>query len=805
MRTTLRNFLTTLKRFKTASVLNVFGLSIAFTVFLVMMVYVNFEYGYDQFHENKTRIFQVENMRDDQIWESNFSRPHLEAIIQSSPHIVAGGVHMGAATPQFNIAFSASADPNVEGFREKFDRMTPGFTEVFDFQMVDGDVSSMEEPDKVLIPESIARKFYGHESAVGKPFYVIEVRGTGEPLQLFGTAINELQTVGGVYRDFPENSRLQNLVYLSIPQQEMMHDWSTGPYYGYVLLDDPAAADEVAAAFVESHADVLESIKVENIRLRPLTELYFGEKVRHDGSPYGNKLVTNMLLLIAFLVVIIASINFINFSIALTPVRIKSINTKKVLGQSTASLRFQLVFEAVLTTGFAFVVAMLFAWLLQETALLNGLLGLTFSLSSSLPLLGLTAVVALGVGLVAGLYPAWHMTSFPAAMVLSGSFAVSGRAKFVRKSLIGFQYIVSIILIVCALFVQVQHTYIGKFSPGFDKENVLEVKLSMGIAATKSDLYRQMLLQHPEIKSVGFTDDAFVHDGSRSFIAYNYNGERHYQNWLCASPDLPETMGLQIVQGRGFRPEDGQRTGGGYVCIINEATAKDIEAVVGEQLYDGNTPVEIIGIYKDANFKSLHNAIEPSAYYIPVPGEYRGELPRAYSYIKITGNDVKGTIDHVRNTLRTIDPAFPARINFLDQSMENLYRQSLNQGLMITLFSLLAVLLSIIGVFGLVVFEAQGRRKEIAIRKVLGSTVRQILVMLNTGFVKIVLVCFVIAAPLAWYGVKMWLGNFAYQTPIHFWIFGLAFVLVLMLTVLTVTFQSYRTAIENPVKAIKAS
>jgi len=353
------------------------------------------------------------------------------------------------------------------------------------------------------------------------------------------------------------------------------------------------------------------------------------------------------------------------------------------------------------------------------------------------------------------------------------------------------------------MFIQTQNNYIGSFPLGFDKHNVLEVRLPVSVAVLKTDTYRQRLMAHSDIEGVGFTDTPFVSDETRSFIAYYYNGERHYQHWIGVSHEMPDVMGLQIVEGRGFRPGDEMRDDDLAVCIINETAAKEIGATVGEYIYENRTNVEIIGIYSDIHFKSLYNPVGPFGYYTSAPGRYRRTSPDLYSYIRISPHNPQASIDHVRNVLAELDPSYPVEISFLDKSMENLYVKSRKQGTMITIFSLIAVALSIIGVFGLVVFEAQGRRKEIAIRKVMGSTVREILVMLNGGFARIILICFVIAAPLAWYGVKMWLKNFAYATPMHIWIFFAAFCLIMLLTVFTVTFQSYRAATENPVEAIK--
>lgn len=807
MHITLRNFLTTLKRFKTASALNVLGLGVAFAAFLIVVIYVRFEYSFDAQHPDKEHIYVLENMRDHGHWDGTFSRPHIEKLMASSPHIVAAGAYTATAYSSSTIGISIHEDPAQPGHVEKLERITPGFAEVFHFDMIEGDTKSLAEPNKILISESQARKFFGNEAAVGKPIYLSEARELGQSIRINDSEISTTQAVGGVYRDFPENSRLRNVLYFPIPEPERMSEWHQGGYYGFVKLDSVGSPTRIGEDFKSENAELLKNLAVENIRLRPLTELYFATSegaARTDGMPTGNKLVTDLLMLVGLLLIVIAAINFVNFSIALTPMRIRNINTQKVLGHTVPALRRDLVAESVLITLVAFGIGLGLVALLDYNEALNGLLGFTFSISANLPWVALTGVLAVLTGLIAGLYPAWHMTSFQPAMVLNGSYAANNRVKSVRKLLIGFQYVASIVLIVCALFIYIQTQYIGRVDLGFERSNLVQVKLPTALSVNQPELYRQKLLEHPQIVDVAFTEFQFVRDEPRPYIGFNYEGEHYYQNWIGVSPNFPELLEVELIEGRLFREEDRTDRGKKAACIISQTCAEMLKAQLGTGFkdWDNDNEVEIVGIFKDVHFESLYRAMAPMGLWVSSPD--RQAYPHVYSYVKIAGGNAKGALEHIRKTVHELDPSYPPQIEFFDQTLNNLYAHSYRQGMLVTGFSLIAIVLSIIGVFGLVVFETQGRRKEIAIRKVLGSTVREILVLLNQGFVWITVICFVIAAPLAWYGVTMWLDNFAYKTPLHLWVFGLAFGLVLTLTILTVTLQSYRAATENPVKAIKA-
>lgn len=804
MRITFRNFVTTLKRYKTASVLNLLGLTIAFAAFLIVISYVRFEYGFDSHHPNRERIYVVENKRQHDHWDATFPNAHLRFFFDSSPQILAGGVYVGGSYSSSNTGTSVSAGMDKPFYFEKMERITAGFTEVFNFDMIEGEARAIQEPNKVLISESQARKIYGTEHAVGEPLYFTEAMTLGETFRMRGTEMNSVQTVGGVYRDFPENSRIKNVIYLRIPDDENANEWYQGGYYGFVLLAEGASPQELIDTYKRDNAEFLDKLTVQDMRLRPLGELYFATAeggARTDGMSGGNKLITDLLLLVGLLVIAIAAINFVNFSVALTPIRIKNINTQKVLGHPVGALRRDLVVESVFMTGLAFMIGLGLVHLLEGQAWLNRLLGFNFTLGANVSLVVITAAIALGTGVVAGIYPAWHMTSFPPALVLTGSGTVSGRAKGIRKTLIGFQYVASICLIICALFIHIQTHYIGQVDLGFDKDNLVQVRLPVEVALTKPEQFRERLLEHADITDVAFTESPFVRDEPRRYIGFHYEGEHHFHNWIGVSWNFPEMMGIELTEGRLFRPDDANERGNTSSCIISQSGAEMIGAKIGTTFSDndfGNI-VEIVGIFKDVHYESLYRSVAPMAFWTSSPER---QDVHGYAYVKFRGKNFLSVAEQIQGTIREMAPSYPPVFEFFDGTLARLYLHSYNQGILVTSFSIIAVLLSIIGVFGLVVFEVQGRRKEIAVRKVLGSTVREILVMLNGGFVKIVLVCFLISIPLAWYGVDSWLDSFAYKTPMHLWVFFVALVMVGLLTFLTVTLQSYRAAIENPAKAL---
>lgn len=809
MPSTFRNLFHVLKSFKLATTTNLFGLSLSFLIFILITIHLKYEYGFDSAITEKERIFQIENLRDDGIWESNFSRPQLERFIAASPYVEAAAITNNLSYTSFRFGVSTSSGPNSLSYMEQLDRITPGYTEVFGFEMVDGSTDCLKQPNGMLISESTAKKLFGDENPIGKPLYFSEFKGT-DSFTIFGMTFDPIYTVGGVYRDFPENTRVKNSLYIPILEKEMMEDWYTGPYYCYLLISSPESAKDAVEQYAADNREFLKNYGIDDMRVRPMSELYFGKQVRSDAAPIGNKLRTNMLFFIAILILGIALVNYINLSVALAPIRTKSITTQKVLGGSQNMLRKYLVSESLGISLIAFAVALVFAFLLQNTQWVTDVLGHPVDLASNWIIIVWTLILVIIAGIVAGIYPAWYITSFPPAMALNGSFSLSSKAKNTRKILIGFQFMISITLIIGSLFVYLQNKYIGNVDLGFEKENILEVRLSMGTALSKSDLYKSLLIGHPDIKDVSFNEFKFVTDESRSSIGYNYKNQHYYMSWLGVSPNFPRLMDFNIIAGRNFQDYDEAANNSRAVCMINETAAQqiisrfssdeiaDISELVGTSIRDNNEFVEIIGIFKDVHYESLYKEVRPLGFWVSARNHYRRFLPENYSYIKIAGGNPKAAIAHIQKVTDQLNPGYPADIRFFNQALDDLYNRSHRQGLLVTLFCLLAVLLSLVGVFGLAIFESQGREKEIAIRKVLGATIQQILWMFNSSFLRVVLIGFVISAPIAYYGVNQWLQSFAYKTPLYIWVFFVALAAIAILTILTVTLQSYRVATSNP-------
>lgn len=793
MNTILRNFLVTLKRFKVASSLNILGLSVAFAAFIVIMMQVDYDRGFDRFHPDAEHIYRVELSSDSSVFVPVLSRPMIDLFSQSSRVAQSSllfdmGEDMSLLGPYLTVEQHGSK----VGYKEYTALIFPEFADIFDFQMVEGDPKALEQPDRVLIPESMAKRFFGDAPA-------IDQRITFMNDTVAVSFLRPVVTVGGVYKDFPENTQIKNRIYIPLDRTKMLpiDAWGSSGYSFFVKLHSPDSKADLEKEWLAQLRPILEEntwMQLKGVRLTALPDVYYETDTRSDRAEKGSRTTTAVLSAIALLIIIIASINFVNFATSLTPMRIKSINTQKVLGSPVSMLRKALIGEAVGISLLAYLLALLITYLLGQTSF-DQFLSTRMDLGSNLPILGLALVVALAVGFVAGVYPAFYSTSFPPALVLKGSFGMSPKGRKLRTSLIGFQYVVSIGLIIAALFMQVQNDFMRSMKTGLDTENFALVRLSPEMATQSQQLLRNRLRENALVQGVSFGASVVGSSDNYSNWGFGENeeGEQMRMEVLYVDWDLPRMLGVKVTEGRDYL--ETEQHAEVRKLLVNETARRMYGLKVGQQFQNGT---EIVGVVEDFNFKSLRNRVEPMALMVGQVG-----IPLEWLYVKTSGDpyDAAGVI---KNALASVDPAYPADIRFYDTVFNELYMKERRTTGLVTIFSLLAVVISLVGVFGLVLFETQYRRKEIGVRKVMGATVLEILKMFNRKFIWIVAVCFVIAAPFAWYGVREWLASFAYRTPMYWWIFALSLLVVMLITVTTVSVQSLRAATANPVDSLKA-
>lgn len=794
MKLMIRNLLYLFKRFKTAVVLNLFGLTIAFAAFLLIVMQVDYEMNYDAMHSKSGRTFRLEANHGEFEHNTIHCLMFSNAFVNSSAHITDYSYRYPFYGGERYCQIDEVDDQGeAKVFKENFQLCLPNISDVFDFHMKEGSVECLSIPGSVLIPESVAKRLFDKQSAIGK-----RIRMSGSSgWQPVSTTI---LTIGGVYKDFPGNTTVQNRIYVPMDQLDLLKSsWQMYANEIYVTLDDPLNKEEVLDHFNKTFdfaKSQMGSAQEIALRLTPLKDVYYTHDTTFDFNPKGHRETNYVLLGIAFLILFIAGINFTNLTTSLIPLRLKTINTHRVLGCSIYKLRAISLIESIVICLISYILALFIVNDLSYTPIANWV-DADIRLSQYKALILLTALIAILTGCLAGLYPAIRSTSYAPALVLKGSFGLSPKGKKVRVALIGFQYTVSIALIIVTLFMGLQNHFMTSSEQlGFNKDQVAIVNLTPEIYAKHKPQYIQKLKDYPGIEDVAFS----VYELSKEDDMIDLEYARHedkdvFFKVFYASENFLSVMDIQVEEGRDFTREDLNKAQSDY--IINPAAERDFHLHPGDRFNDRT----VLGVSKDFRFNSCRIASSPFVFALnnDIPN------PKLVSYIRFNSKtNLQEAVAHVRETLKEIDPTFPFEISFYNTILNNLYQKEQTLGKLISLFGIMAILISIVGVFGLVLFETQYRRKEIGIRKINGATTGQILLMFNKTYIRIVSVCFIISIPIAWMGTQQWLENFAYKTPLHLWVFIVAFLIILSVTIGTVTFRNWQAANENPVNSVKS-
>ena len=810
MKIAFRNFLTTLRRYKISSLLNVIGLTLAFTAFYVIMTQVWWELGYNRSLHEADRIYLVENedWYEPGKWSSWLNRPVPERVIASTAGVEVGGCMWGgfgsgtcwtSNEPSFGYnKFSASCGS-----------VSLPFLDVFAFRSVEGDVHDLGKPKSVIVSREAAERM---RVGVGSLIWV----DTDEPQP------DGAMEVVAVFEDFPDNSLLGECEVVKNLGETNLYTTSEWSFNYFVKFRPGADPDEFARQWTNVNqemqreaaekraaagdaADDDDESGIYGVRLSPVSELYF-ESDSQEPCRQGSVVTTYTLLGIAVLVIVLAFINFVNFFFALVPVRIRTVNTFKVFGAPASSLRFNFVFEAFGLVLIALLAAWYVSFALQGTEFAS-YISASLALSQNLEVVGLVAVVAFVMALAASLYPAWYITSFAPALVVKGSFGGTRSGRRLRTLLLGVQFFISIGLIIATSFIRLQHDYMMHYDMGFDKENLLAVRLSER-GAVSYDALRQKLLSDPQVKDVTGATSRLVSVGRMGWGREFKGRQVAFQSYVV-QPDFLRVMGIPITDGRDFLESDFDKELG--TMIFNEAARREFEMQVGDRINGFVSPDEqIVGFCADFNFKPLQYGVSPFCFYLlpkKIQQENYWHLPHVV-YVRMTpGADIAAVTAHIRRCIAEVDPRTEPGdivVRVFDEELGLEYDNERKLTAIVGLFALLAVVIALMGVFGLVLFETQHRRREIAVRRVMGASRGEILAMFNRRYVMLVAVCFVLAVPVSIWAVRHWLAGFAYAVPLYWWVFALALAGVLAVTALTVTVRSWHAVNENPAESVKS-
>ena len=677
--------------------------------------------------------------------------------------------------------------------------------------LLQGDpATALSDPSGIVITEELARKYFGKENPMGK---VLDLK-----------AWNATYKVTGVIAKMPANTHFHFDLLASMHSHGLAKSkfWLAFNFYTYVLVKpgtninqlenkfqaeaERFIAKEVKEGMGVSMADFRKAGNDFRLFVQPLTNIHLRSQYKFELEPNGNIQYVYIFLAIAGFMLLIACINFMNLSTAGASKRAKEVGIRKVLGSVRQQLIFQFISESVLISFCALAMAIFLVSL--ALPVFNDLTGKSFTLELlmqpeyliGLPLFGLL------VGVLAGSYPAFYLSGFRPVAVLKGSSLgsklFSGNQWWgsfrLRSVLVVFQFFISISLLVGTVVVYRQLTYMQQKAVGYSKEQVLVVQDSYALKKNEK-IFREKIAQLPQVLQASISGNVPVGDSEESNNGF-FPQDRKDQPIVMRQYKIDENylpaLGIKLVAGRNFSKDFKTDSLG---VLLNEAAVTALnwqENPLGRKIQDGSGRVlHVVGVMKDFHFESMHQKIGPMAM---TYGKNSGSV-----LVKIKTDDIPALLAALENTWNDLTAEAPFAYSFLDDRFAEVYQAEQKLGKILGIFAGLTIFIACLGLFGLATFTAQQRRKEIGIRKVLGASVSAIVAMLSKDFLKLVLVANIIAWPLAWYGMHQWLQDFAYRTPISWWIFALAGALAIMIALVTISFQAIKAAVSNPVKSLR--
>ncbi len=776
--------LRTLWQQKGYSILNILGLSLGLVCTFLLVLWIRDEVAYDRFHERDDQLYRV--MRHvysgDDIETSDRVTWNIAQVLKDQYPEVA---EVAIITPARFVMQQDEQSIQEEGIYA-----TRDFFRMFSWDLIQGEEAEvLRSPSSLIISRTLAQKYFGDDwksQALGSTVHD-DVYGLGD------------FTITGVFEDIRFQSSLQFDFVLPMEVYEERNQWlynwnNSGPYI-FVQTQEGVDGAALSAKITDIQNEHIEQFR-SDLFLQPYADQYLYSSFK-DGKQAGGRIeYVRMFGVVALIILLIASINFVNLATARSMRRAREIGVRKAIGAGKRSLVAQFMGESFLLVLVAFGLAMVlvilalpfFNELTEKEVTLANLSGSTFLLFSGIAVL---------MALLAGLYPAFYLSSFDAVRILRGSFRLSGGGTQLRQGLVVFQFAISILLIGGSIIVYQQIDYIHSKNLGLDRENVISMRLE-GDMRAKFGTVKEELLQSPGIASVTSTSESPLDIGS-STASVSWRGRdpdaQIIINILMVDFDFLETMKMELVEGRSFDTKFGTDS---FNYIINRRALEvmEFEEPLGEQLSFWNASGTIVGVVEDFHMASLYSEIAPTIIQL---------RPRSTDHLFLRTQPGRTTeaITSLENVALQFNPEYPFEYNFLDDTFRQTYRGEMVVGKLAGYFTGFALFIACLGLFGLAAYAAERRNKEIGIRKVLGATVTSIVTLLSKDFLKLILVGFIIAIPVAWYLMSQWLQNFAYSIEINWWIFALAGLLALLVAWLTISFQSIRAAVANPVDSLR--
>jgi putative ABC transport system permease protein len=800
-----------LSRNKAFSLINIFGLAAGLTTCTLIMLYIFSESGYDAHNKNAERIYRVASQGattgtgKDNPWAATCG-PMAWGLKTDMPEIEQATRLLKFPTLDKMLLKYEQGNDIKQFYETNGYYVDSTFFQLFTYDFKYGNsATALAEPNSLILSETVADKLFSKQDPVGKSISI------GMPYGTFS------YTVKGVFKDANLKSHIPAHFFLSMRNNDIgtwvegQTNWATNNiFHTYIKLKasaDIKSLQKKIPAFIDRRAGTdLKALGVTRaLFTQPLTDIYLHSDLDGEIAPNGNITYLYILGSIALFVLIIACINFMNLSTARSGKRAKEVGVRKVMGAEKSSLIRQFLGESVIMSCLALILSVILAGTLLP--LFNTLTQKNLHLSDEPNVWIWVSALTIGTGILSGLYPAFYLSSFKPITVLKGKLINNFSATAIRKGLVVFQFTISICLILGAIVIVRQLHYLDNQQLGFDKTRQLVIPLQDQNAINNYNALKNELLKNPAVRNVtsGSTYPGIANVEDMLFYAegktINDVVDVHLAN---VDYNYLETLGVKVIAGRGFSKEF---TADSNNIVLNEAALKELgynlKTAVGRKInYDfkgAHNEMQIIGVVKNFNFESLYNSIKPFGFNMnPYLGNRYG-----YAIINASTNNYAGLLKSTESAWNKINPAIPFAYSFIDKDFQKNYEKDQKASGIVSYFTLIAILVACLGLFGLSAFSAEQRTREIGIRKVLGASVTNVAGLLSKDFIVLVLIAIVIASPIAWFAMNKWLQSFAYRIPVSWWMFVVAGLIAIVIALITVSFQAIKAALMNPVKSLR--
>jgi putative ABC transport system permease protein len=812
-----------LVRNKVSSIINISGLAIGLACVLLIGMYVKDELSYDRFFKGSSRIFRVNldgKIGNDQFLVGHTPPPAGAALMNNFPEVESYTRMMLPGDEVIHYDYKGQKSSLTE---RKMLVVDSNFLKFFNYPLVAGDAATcLNGINSLVITQRAAKKYFGDASPIGKTLILDEY--------------NTPFTVTAVLKDIPKQSSLQFDVLRPVASMQVIQhfnwSWVWLQVATYVKLRDNVAVDPESIAKLNSKfppvvaAQALTAFKrigqpwdefkrkggKWDLKLQPLADLHlYAADIGTRYFEQGDIKYVYIFSAVGLFIMLLACVNFMNLATAQSAKRAKEVGIRKVLGSERKQLIGQFMAEALLYTLFAALVAVVIVALALPG--FNHLADKQLSLNIFLDVrtwLGVLSLVLI-TGLLAGSYPAFFLTSFNPVSILKGSGLLKGSAGgfLTRNVLVVFQFTVSTVLIICTIIVYKQLVYNQTKDLGFNKENVVVLSNTARLGG-RQEVLRQELLKLPQVANASISSgmpaltsfgDTYVPEVNTK----NVNGGEtniFLSSYMVDDAFVP-TLGIKMASGRAFSKNFTDSAS----VLLNETAVKQIgwKSPIGKTLtYPGNgdQKFRVIGVIKDFNIESLRANISPVALFYVTSKTYN--IRSSYISVRIKPGNYADAIAAIQSKWRSIAPELPCEYSFMDAEFDALYRSDQTMGKVFSVFTFLSLTVACLGLLGLAIYTAERRMKEIGIRKVLGATVQNVVIMLSRDFLKLIIIASVISFPIAWYAMNKWLQDFAYKTPVSWWVFALASGVTIAIALITISFQSTKAALSNPVESLRS-